>query len=82
MGKLPSWMKVVSQDKSEPVNQVIIVICINRWHPGWWLFYWESAYKSAREISSPLHVWFPVALHRFFFIGREYIGDGVEVKHE
>lgn len=81
MGKLPSWMRIEAYERGETVNQAVVVITIRRWHPSWWLFYWSNAMKSAKEIKSPFYVWFPVALHRFLFFGREYAGD-VEIHHE
>jgi hypothetical protein len=82
MGKLPNWMKVEEFKRGQKVNQAVIVITIRRWHPGWWWFYWSHAVQSARECHAPFYIWFPASLYRFLFVGREYVGNGVEIDHE
>jgi hypothetical protein len=82
VGKLPSWMKIEAYEHGGKVNQAVVVIKIRRWHPSYWVFYWRVALKTALGLRTPFHKWFPVALYRFFFINRDFVGDGVEINHE
>jgi hypothetical protein len=83
MGKLPSWMKIVEyKDSNQVVDSAVVIIKIRRWHPSYWVFYWRVALNTALETRTPFHKWFPVVLYRFFFVNRDFVGDGVEIDHE
>lgn len=88
MGKVNKWGWMVIRQgyalengDDGHVHGVVFVI-IRRWHPGYWVFYWRTAFKTAFELRMPFYKWFPTALYRFFFGNRDYKGDGVAIKHE
>jgi hypothetical protein len=70
VGKLSKWGWLVMKHGPISKNEdgrvsFDIHLTIRRWHPGYWLFYWQIAFRTADELGTPFHKWFPVALHRF-----------------
>jgi hypothetical protein len=70
MGRLNKWGWMVM--KSGPITKTDdgkvsfhIHLTIRYWHPGYWLFYWRTAFTFANELGTPFHKWFPLALYRF-----------------
>jgi hypothetical protein len=79
VGKPSKWgWLVIEQGRFQKVDdgqvQAVVCITIRQWHPGYWLFYWGIAFRTARELGTPFHKWFPVALARFF-MPRKYEGN-------